>query len=105
MPVAEQAPRRCAKTSRRSAPAGIRVLSASRVVVVAPVRAKVAAALQPGPAETTLIVELRDGRTATFPFLNKLFGGQPPQGNSESAGGDSSPRTSREDKNGKLIEV
>ena len=42
-----------------------------------------------------------DGRTATFPFLNKLFGGQPPQGNSESAGGDSSPRTSREDKNGK----
>ena len=40
-----------------------------------------------------------DGRTATFPFLNKLFGGQNPQaGPGETPTGD--PRTTREEKNG-----
>lgn len=40
-----------------------------------------------------------DGRTATFPFLNKLFGSQNPQaGAGETPAGD--PRTTREEKNG-----
>lgn len=40
-----------------------------------------------------------DGRTATFPFLNKLFGSQNPQaGSGDTPAGD--PRTTREEKNG-----
>ena len=42
-----------------------------------------------------------DGRTATFPFLNKLFSGQPPQGSGESSAGSESPRSTREEKAGK----
>ena len=39
---------------------------------------------QPAPEDTG---EEDDGRTATFPFLNQLFGGQPPKG-ADQAGGD-----------------
>lgn len=43
-----------------------------------------------------------EGRTATFPFLNKLFGGHPPQGGGGDAlSGGESPRPTREEKNGK----
>ena len=55
---------------------------------------------QPAPDETG---EEDDGRTATFPFLNQLFGGQPPKGadQSGSAGQEQSPSAPKQPKQSK----
>ena len=42
-----------------------------------------------------------EGRTATFPFLNKLFGGQPPADSGGPAPGGEQTRQQREEKPGK----
>ena len=42
-----------------------------------------------------------DGRTATFPFLNKLFGGHPNQGEHSTPNRGEQPESGKEDKNGK----
>ena len=53
------------------------------------------------PSDTSDDEDDEDGKTATFPFLNKLFGANQNSGGEDTPSGDSSSRPSREEKTGK----
>ena len=50
------------------------------------------------PSDTSDDEDDEDGKTATFPFLNKLFGANQNSGGEDTPSGDSSSRPSREEK-------